>query len=169
MLFLALLVAVAAVVFAVVVLAEDWGGATYAIHGFGHLLGNLTLAGVFLSGIIITAVFFVALWLASISSMMRHRASHRRRAENRAVREEREGLVTERDRLARELEAERAAHANTAAAAAAAPRPIDLDERERLAREQAYQPYPAEPSQEGAYQQGASDQRAAEDARRHTV
>jgi len=172
MLFIALLVALAAVVFVVVVLAEDWGGATYAIHGFGHLLGNLTLAGVFLSGIIITAVFFVALWVASLSSMMRRRASNRRRAESRAAREEHEGLLTERDRLARELETERAARANAAGAAGAGtagPRSIDLDERERLAHEQAYhEPYPAGTYQEGTYDQ--YDQRAADDAaHRHTV
>jgi len=182
MLFIALLVALAAVVFAVVVLAEEWGGATYAIHGFGHLLGNLTLAGVFLSGIIITAVFFVALWLASLSSMMRRRASNRRRAESRAAREEHEGLLTERDRLARELQAERAARANAAGTGAAAAgaagagtagsagsagsRTIDLDERERLAHEQAYrEAYPT-----GTYEEGTYDQRAADDAaHRHTV
>ena len=67
MLFIGLLIALAAAVFAAVVLAEDWGGATYAIHGFGHVLGNLTLAGIFLSGIIVTAIFFLALWLASVS------------------------------------------------------------------------------------------------------
>ena len=138
MLFIGLLIALAAAVFAAVVLAEDWGGATYAIHGFGHVLGNLTLAGIFLSGIIVTAIFFLALWLASVSSIMRRRASNRRRAETRAAREEREGLIGERDRLARELEAERAAHGTAVTAAdgttaTVADRTIDLDERERLA------------------------------------
>lgn len=114
MLFIGLLIALAAAVFAAVVLAQDWGGTTYAIHGFGHVLGNLTLAQIFLWGIIITAIFFAALWLASLSSMLRRRASARRRAENRAVREERESLLTERDRLARELEAERGARGTAA-------------------------------------------------------
>jgi uncharacterized membrane protein len=165
MLFIGLLIALAAVVFAVVVLAEDWGGATYTIHGFGHVLGHLTLAGIFLCGIIITAIFFAALWMASVSSMMRRRASNRRRAEHRAVRDERESLLDERDRLARELDAERAAHGADNAAytdrevaggggrhavRSDGGRTIDLDERERLA----------------AYDERA----AAEDpSRRHTV
>jgi uncharacterized membrane protein len=163
MLFIGLLIALAAVVFAVVVLAEDWGGATYAIHGFGHVLGHLTLAGIFLCGMIITAIFFAALWMVSVSSMMRRRASNRRRAEHRAVRDERESLLDERDRLARELDAERAAHGADRAAYTDREvaggrhavrsddgRTIDLDERERLA----------------AYDERA----AAEDpSRRHTV
>ena len=108
MLFIGLLIALAAAVFAGVVLAEDWGGASYAINGFGHHLGSLTLAEIFLAGIIITTVFFVALYMASISGRMRRRASARRRAEHRSLREEHENLVAERDRLARELETERA-------------------------------------------------------------
>jgi len=158
MLFIGLLIALAAVVFAVVVLAEDWGGATYTIHGFGHVLGHLTLAGIFLCGIIITAIFFAALWMASLSGMMRHRASTRRRAEHRAVREEREGLIDERDRLARELDAERSARGAERAAGrhAVGNRSIDLDERERLA---AYD------------ERTAYDERAGVDdsTRRHTV
>jgi len=111
MLFIGLLIALAAAVFAAVLLAEDWGGATYTIHGFGHVLGSLTLAEIFLSGIIITAIFFMALWLASVSSRLRRRASARRRAEHRAVREDHDNLMAERDRLAGELEAERAGRA----------------------------------------------------------
>lgn len=107
MLFIGLLIALAAAAFAAVVLAENWGGATYTIHGFGATLGNLTLAEIFLAGIILTAIFFIALWLASVSSLMRRRASERRRAEHRTVREEREALLADRDRLARELESER--------------------------------------------------------------
>lgn len=108
MLFIGLLIALAAAVFAGVVLAEDWGGATYAIHGFGYYLGSLTLAGIFLAGIIITTIFFLALYMASVSGRMHRRASARRRAEHRSIREEHENTVAERDRLARELEAERA-------------------------------------------------------------
>ena len=108
MLFIGLLIALAAAIFAGVVLAENWGGVTYAIHGFGYHLGSLTLAGIFLAGIIITMIFFVALYLASISGRMRRRASARRRAEHRSLREEHESVVAERDRLSRELEAERA-------------------------------------------------------------
>jgi uncharacterized membrane protein len=108
MLIIGLLIALAAAVFAGVVLAEDWGGATYAIHGFGHYLGSLTLAGIFLAGIIITTIFFLALYMASVSGRMHRRASARRRAEHRSMREEHENTVAERDRLARELEAERA-------------------------------------------------------------
>lgn len=108
MMFIGLLIALAAAAFAAVVLAENWGGVTYTIHGFGATLGSLTLAEIFLAGIILTAIFFIALWLASVSSIMRRRASARRRAEHRSVREEREALLAERDRLSRELEAERA-------------------------------------------------------------
>ena len=112
MLFIGLLIALAAAVFVAVVLAEDWGGPSYTIRGFGHVLGSLTLAEIFLAGIIITAIFFVALWMASVSSMMRRRASARRRAENRSIREEHENTLAERDRLARELETERAGRAS---------------------------------------------------------
>ncbi len=108
MLIIGLLIALAAAVFAGVVLAEDWGGATYAIHGFGYNLGSLTLAGIFLAGIIITAIFFLALYMASVSGRMHRRASARRRAEHRSLREEHDSTVAERDRLARELEDERA-------------------------------------------------------------
>jgi len=124
MLIVGLLIAIAAVVFAVVVLTEDWGGATYAIHGFGHVLGHLTLAGIFLSGVILTAAFFFGLWLASVSGLMRRRASRRRRAETRATREQYDAIAADRDRLARDLETERATHANnpTGGYAAAYPR-----------------------------------------------
>ena len=108
MIFLGLLIALAAAAFSAVVLAQNWGGATHTIHGFGATLGSLTLAEIFLAGIILTAIFFLALWLASLSTRMRRRASMRRREETRSVHEEREGLVADRDRLARELEAERA-------------------------------------------------------------
>jgi len=114
MLFIGLLIALAAAVFAGVVLAESWGGATYAIHGFGHYLGSLTLAGIFLAGIIITTIFFLALYMASVSGRMRRRASARRRAEQRSMREEHENAIAERDRLARELEAERASRDTSA-------------------------------------------------------
>jgi hypothetical protein len=108
MLFIGLLIALAAGVFAGVVLAQNWGGASHTIHGFGATLGSLTLAEIFLAGIILTAIFFLALWLASTSARMRRRASARRRAEHRSVREEHEAALADRDRLARELEAERA-------------------------------------------------------------
>ena len=108
MIFLGLLIALAAAAFGAVVLTQNWGGATHTIHGFGATLGSLTLAEIFLAGIILTAIFFLALWLAGLSTRMRRRASIRRREETRSVREEREGLVADRDRLARELEAERA-------------------------------------------------------------
>lgn len=108
MIILGLLIALAAAVFAAVVLAQNWGGATHTIHGFGATLGSLTLAEIFLAGIILTAIFLLALWLAGLSNRMRRRASLRRREQTRSVHEEREGLVADRDRLARELEAERA-------------------------------------------------------------
>lgn len=108
MLFIGLLIAVAAAVFAGVVLAQNWGGTSHSIDGFGATLGSLTLAEIFLAGIILTTIFFLALWLASTSARMRRRASARRRAEHRSVREEHEAALADRDRLARELEAERA-------------------------------------------------------------
>jgi uncharacterized membrane protein len=149
MLIIGLLVALAAAVFAAVLLAEDWGGTTYTINGFGHVLGHLTLAEIFLSGIILTAIFFMALWLASVSSRMRRRASARRRAENRAIREEHENTLAERDRLARELDAERARNAERQATA-------DQVEPYRPAT------YPRDTEVYG-------DPVAADEARRHTV
>jgi hypothetical protein len=109
MLLIGLLIVVAAAAFAGAVVSENWGGPTYTVHGFGHVLGHLTLAQIFLSGVVLTAIFFLGLWVASVSSRIRRRTSNRRRAENRATREERDGLLAERDRLATELDAERAA------------------------------------------------------------
>ena len=111
MLLIGLLIAVAVAVFAAVVAAENWGGDTFTVNGFGHVLGHLTLAEIFLAGVVLTALFFVALWMMSISSRMRRRASSRRRAETRAAREEHEAVVAERDRLSTELEAERGGRA----------------------------------------------------------
>lgn len=119
MLFIGLLIAVAAAVFAGVVLAQNWGGTSHSIDGFGATLGSLTLAEIFLAGIILTAIFFLALWLASTSARMRRRASARRRAEHRSVREEHEAALADRDRLARELEAERASRGAAGAGTAA--------------------------------------------------
>lgn len=159
MLFIGLLIALAAAVFAAVVLAEDWGGATYTIHGFGHVLGNLTLAQIFLSGIILTAIFFMALWLASVSSMLRRRASARRRAEHRAVREEHDNLMAERDRLARELEAERAGRASARPAGEA---PAAYPRDTQVYGDRAVDPSNVDP----AYREQMI---ADEEARRHTV
>ncbi len=150
MLIIGLLIALAAAVFAAVLLAEDWGGATYTINGFGRVLGHLTLAEIFLSGIILTAIFFMALWLASVSSKMRRRASARRRAENRAIREEHESTLAERDRLARELDAERARNAERQSTADPAAQP---DEPAT---------YPRDTEVYG-------DRLAADETRRHTV
>jgi uncharacterized membrane protein len=110
MLIIGLLIVVAAAAFAGAVISENWGGSTYTVHGFGHVLGHLTLAEIFLSGVILAAIFFLGLWVASVSSRIRRRTSNRRRAEARATREERDTLLAERDRLARELDAERTAH-----------------------------------------------------------
>lgn len=110
MLIIGLLIMAAAAVFAGVVMSENWGGSAYQVDGFGHVLGHLTLAEIFVSGVALTAIFFVGVWAASVSSRMRRRASGKRRAETRAVREDRDALVTERDQLASELAAERAAH-----------------------------------------------------------
>lgn len=105
MLLIGLLILVAAAAFAGVLISENWGGATFAIKGFGHVLGHYTLAQIFISGIVLTAIFFFGLWAASVSTRIRRRASSRRRAESRAAREEYDELVAERDRLARELAA----------------------------------------------------------------
>jgi hypothetical protein len=108
MILLGLLIALAAAAFGAVLLAQNWGGTRHSIEGFGYNLGSLTLAEIFLAGIILTAIFFLALWLAGLTTRMRRRAAIRRREETRSVREEREGLAADRDRLARELEDERA-------------------------------------------------------------
>jgi uncharacterized membrane protein len=105
MLLIGLLILVAAAAFAGVLISENWGGGTFAIKGFGHVLGHYTLAQIFISGIVLTAIFFFGLWAASVSTRIRRRASSRRRAESRAAREEHDELVAERDRLARELAA----------------------------------------------------------------
>lgn len=110
MLLIGLLIVVAAAAFAGAVVSENWGGTTYTVHGFGHVLGHLTLAEIFLSAVILTTIFFLGLWVASVSSRIRRRTSNRRRAEARATREERDTLLAERDRLAKDLDAERAAH-----------------------------------------------------------
>jgi len=135
MLIIGLLIVVAAAAFAGVVVSENWGGGTYAVKGFGHVLGHYTLAQIFLSAVVITAIFFFGLWAASVSTRLRRRASSRRRAESRAAREEHDELVAERDKLARELAAQRAA--TPVAVPAGAPvvvppateqRPVVLDE-----------------------------------------
>ena len=135
MLILGLLIVVAAAAFAGVVVSENWGGGTYAVKGFGHVLGHYTLAQIFLSAVVITAIFFFGLWAASVSTRLRRRASSRRRAESRAAREEHDELVAERDKLARELAAQRAAtpaavpaDAPVVVPPAAAQRPVVLDE-----------------------------------------
>lgn len=162
MLFIGLLIALAAAVFAGVVLAENWGGVTYAIHGFGYHLGSLTLAGIFLAGIIITTIFFVAMYMASVSGRMRRRASARRRAEHRSLREEHENLVAERDRLARELEAERAGRPM-----AGGPAYPTETVYPREADAYAGRVDPAAP--DAGYPGYRSDVAAEEEARRHTV
>jgi len=142
------------------VLSENWGGDTFTVNGFGHVLGHLTLGQIFISGVALTAVFFVGLWMASISSRMRRRASGRRRAENRAIREEREELLADRDRLARELEAERAARPQEVTT----DRVVNVDERRIEERPVEERPV--------AYPRGTevfADQAAADEARRHTV
>ncbi|HEY3926568.1 MAG TPA: hypothetical protein VGL75_18560 [Acidothermaceae bacterium] len=103
MLLIGLLILVAAAAFAGVLISENWGGGTFAIKGFGHVLGHYTLAQIFISGIVLTAIFFFGLWAASVSTRIRRRASNRRRAESRTAREEHDELVAERDNLAREL------------------------------------------------------------------
>ena len=108
MLILGFLIVVAVAVFAGVVLSDNWGGSTTSIAGFGHVLGHLTMAEVFLSGVVLTAIFFVGAWLIMLSSRMRRRASRTRRAETRVARQEREEIAAERDRLAGELEKARA-------------------------------------------------------------
>jgi len=120
MLLIGLLILVAAAAFAGVLISENWGGGTFAIKGFGHVLGHYTLAQIFISGIVLTAIFFFGLWAASVSTRLRRRASSRRRAENRATREEHDELVAERDKLARELAAAQST-APVAATATAAP------------------------------------------------
>ena len=163
MLFIGLLIALAAAVFAGVVLAENWGGVTYAIHGFGYHLGSLTLAGIFLAGIIITTIFFVAMYMASVSGRMRRRASARRRAEHRSLREEHENLVAERDRLARELDTERA-NRSTAAGTAYPAEPVYPREGDVYGG----RVDPAAPDAAG-YPAYRNDVAAEEEARRHTV
>ena len=101
-----LLVAAAAAVFVAVVTIEDWGGPAYTIHGFGHVLGHLTLAEVFIAGLGISAIFFLALWFAGYMNSVQRRRSAQRRAEARALRENYDAVRADRDRLAREAAAQ---------------------------------------------------------------
>jgi uncharacterized membrane protein len=125
MLIIGLLIVAAAAAFAGIVLSANWGGGGFAISGFGHTLGHLTLAQIFISGVVLTAIFFVGLWIASVSNRMRRRTSLRRRAELRTAREEHDSIVAERDRLARELDA-RAASDPATEASVAYPRAADV-------------------------------------------
>ena len=178
MLILGFLIVVAVAVFAGVVLSDNWGGSTVSITGFGHTLGHLTMAEIFLSGVVLTAIFFVGAWLIMLSSRMRRRASRSRRAETRAARQEREEIAAERDRLAGELEkaqanAQMAAPVTQQLPVATEPvvtRPAEV----RLPDTAAAPPYPADPA-EGYGQRllDPTDPRdatvAADEARRHTV
>ena len=128
MLLIGLLIVVAAAAFAGAVVSENWGGTTYTVHGFGHVLGHLTLAEIFLSAVILTTIFFLGLWVASVSSRIRRRTSSRRRAEARATREERDTLLAERDHLASELDAERATHPVVEHAYAGQGQPVEVVE-----------------------------------------
>ena len=187
MLILGFLIVVAVAVFAGVVLSDNWGGSTVSIAGFGHTLGHLTMAEIFLSGVVLTAIFFVGAWLIMLSSRMRRRASRSRRAETRAARQEREEIAAERDRLAGELEKAQA-NAQVAApvtqqmpvAEPALTYPVGTDPavtrpaEVRLPDTAPAPPYPADPA-EGYGQRliDPTDPReatlAADEARRHTV
>jgi uncharacterized membrane protein len=137
MLLIGLLILVAAAAFAGVLISENWGGGTFAIKGFGHVLGHYTLAQIFISGIALTALFFFGVWAASVSTRLRRRASSRRRAENRAAREEHDELVAERDKLSRELASQRApASAATSTLAAGQPGYVPAGQPAYLAAEQ---------------------------------
>ena len=178
MLIIGFLIVVAVAVFAGVVLSDNWGGSTVSITGFGHVLGNLTMAEVFLSGVVLTAIFFVGAWLIMLSSRMRRRASRTRRAETRAARQEREEIAAERDRLARELENARAnapvAEPVTEHVTTERPTEVRLPDTERYASPTAGPAYSGDPA-EGYGQRliEPTDSRdatlAADEARRHTV
>jgi hypothetical protein len=188
MLILGFLIVVAVAVFAGVVLSDNWGGSTVSINGFGHVLGHLTMAEIFLSGVVLTAIFFIGAWLIMLSSRMRRRASRSRRAETRAARQEREEMAAERDRLARELEkaqanarvAEPVTQAMPVATEPVLTHPVGTEPvvtrpaEVRLPDTSATPPYPTEPA-EGYGQRliDPTDPRdathAADEARRHTV
>jgi hypothetical protein len=143
MLIIGLLILVAAAAFAGVLISENWGGGTFAIKGFGHVLGHYTLAQIFISGIVLTAIFFFGLWAASVSTRIRRRASSRRRAESRAAREEHDELVAERDKLARELAAaHRATPVAAPAVATGQPAYVPAGQPEYVAAQQPAELYP---------------------------
>lgn len=109
MLIIGLLIVIAAVVVGAVEIAQNWGGPTYTIHGFGQT-GHFTLAEIFIAGIVLAAIFFVGMWLTAVSSRMRRRAAQQRRVEARDAKADREAAIADRDRLASALQRERAAH-----------------------------------------------------------
>jgi hypothetical protein len=110
MLIIGLLIVIAAVVFGAVEVSQNWGGSTFAVKGFGHTLGHVTLAEIFLAGVVLAAVFFLGLWIAAVSSRVRRRAAQQRKIEARDARADREAAIADRDRLAGALQRERAAH-----------------------------------------------------------
>jgi hypothetical protein len=99
MLIIGLLIVIAAVVVGAVEIAQNWGGPTYTIHGFGQT-GHFTLAEIFIAG----------MWLTAVSSRLRRRAAQQRRVEARDAKADREAAIADRDRLASALQRERAAH-----------------------------------------------------------
>jgi FtsZ-interacting cell division protein ZipA len=109
MLIIGLLIVVAAAVFGAVEIAQNWGGPTYTIHGFGQT-GHFTLAEIFIAGLVLAAIFFVGLWISAVSSRIRRRAAQQRRVEARDAKADREAAIADRDRLATALQRERAAH-----------------------------------------------------------
>jgi uncharacterized membrane protein len=110
MLLIGLLIVIAAVVFGAVEVAQNWGGTTYTVKGFGNTLGHFTLAEIFLAGIVLAAIFFVGLWMVSVSSRVRRRAAQQRKIEARDAAADREAAIADRDRLAGALQRERTAH-----------------------------------------------------------
>jgi hypothetical protein len=109
MLIIGLLIVIAAVVFGAVEIAQNWGGPTYTVHGFGQT-GHFTLAEIFIAGLVLAAIFFVGLWMTAVSSRLRRRAAQQRRVEARDANADREAAIADRDRLASALQRERAAH-----------------------------------------------------------
>lgn len=83
-------------------------------EAFGVTLSNVSVGGLFVAGVVTALVFALGLWML-LQGMRRAR---RRRLERREIvrdtRDQTASLAAERDRLEKELEAERARRAGTA-------------------------------------------------------
>jgi hypothetical protein len=86
------------------------GGPEQTVVLFGRDLAHVTPTQAFIAGMVVALVFCLGVWM--VASVSRRRAAIR--ADYRAVRREARSAAAERDKLARELERERATEPESA-------------------------------------------------------